>query len=542
MISIRKQRQVKLIVILSSVFSVLLLLTLIFGFYPFGLHKKSMGNVPLPKDSLLYISMKSVNSSVAKITDSIYTYRMSHDEATIDYSLKLKSINTFLNNMSNSENVYLKYFTKYICKRNAGILLWELDKNNINNSEIYFISDLGKLHSILLNAFLKDGDFDLNDDTYHIGKSNYRNAKINYLNKNGKRFAVFTSFNGLLIFSKDYDHLKKIIDFINSKSSNLSEISILNSSNENYKPDMSLYINKKMYDTLKDKNNYFFDTLKNFDKASSIYAYTKIYKDKALVDLHINYEYGGSDRSILYANTEVKNIQRYLSATNTAIYFGFDSEIAGLYPLLFNDIKNMSVSNSVYSKLYTELSSFNQYYSLNNIIKELKGEAGFVYLKQTNDSLEYPALAFEVENDTYIIPLFEEVLINKYGDIKKSEKSYRDHFIYMYSLGNNKNIHYTYKDNVMFVSEYEKAINILIDGFYEKESLSWYLSKEAKNMKNTDYIFNANFAMSENIIKSLNLPFKSWTYPEEIIVGTTVGTNSTHVEAIIYVNLENKLD
>ncbi len=542
MISIRKQRQVKLIVMLSSVFSVLLILTLVFGLYPFGLHKKSMGNVPLPKDSILYISVKSINSSISKITDSMYTYRMSHDEATINYSLKLKSIDTFLNNMSNSENIYLKYFTKYISSRNASILLWELDKNNINNSEIYFISDLGRLHSILLNVFLKDGDFDLNDDTYHIGKSNYRNAKINYLNKNGERFAVFTSFNGLLIFSKDYDHIKKIIDFINSKSSNLSEIPILNSLNENYTPDMSFYINKKMYNTLQDKNNPFFDILKYFDTASSIYAYTKIYKNKALIDLHIDYEYGGSDRSILYSNTEVKNIQRYLSDTNTAIYFGFNSEIAGLYPLLFNDIKTMSVSNSVYNKLYTELSLFNESYSLNRIVKELKGEAGFVYLKETNDNLEYPALAFEVENDAYIVPLFEEILINKYGEIKKSEKSYRDHFVYIYYLGENKNIYYTYKDDVMFVSEYEKAIDILIDGFYEKESLSKYLSKEAKNIKNTDYIFNVDFVMSENIIKSLNLPFKSWTYPEEIIVASTIGTNSTHVEAIIYVNLENKLD
>jgi len=542
MLSIRKQRQIRLFIILSSVFSVLLVLTLIFGFYPFGLHKKSMGNVPVPKDSLLYLSMKSPDSSISKITDSIYAYRMSHDEATIEFSLILRSIDTFLDNMSSSESIYLKYFTKYMRSRNASILFWELDKNNINNSEIYFISDLGRLHSLVLNIFLKEGDFYLAGDTYHIGKSNYRNAKINYLNKNDEMFAVFTAFNGILIFSKDYDHIRKIIDFMNSKSSNLNEVSILNGSNENYMPDMSLYINKKMYDSLQGESNTLFAPLKYFETASSIYAYTKIYKDKALVDLHIEYEYGGSDRAILYSATEAKNIQRYLSATNTALYFGFNSEIASLYPLLFNDIKNMSVSNKVFNKLYYELDRFNTDYSLNKIVKSLRGESAFMYLKQTNENIEYPVIAFEVENDAYIIPFFEETLIKKYGEIEKLEKSYRDHFVYMYFLGNDKNIYYTYKDNIMFVSEYEKSIDVLIDSFYDKDSLSLYLDKEAKNMKNTDYIFTVDFLMSENIIKSLNLPFRSWTYPKEIIIGSTIGTNSTHIEAVIYVNLENRTD
>lgn len=542
MLSIRKQRQIRLFIILLSVFSVLLVLTLVFGFYPFGLHKKSMGDVPVPKDSLLYLSMKSADSSISKIADSIYAYRMSHDEATIEFSLILRSIDTFLDNMSSSDNIYLKYFTKYMRSRNASILFWELDKNNINNSEIYFISDLGRLHSLILNIFLKEGDFDLAGDTYHIGKSNYRNAKINYLNKNDERFAVFTTFNGILIFSKDYNHIRKIIDFMNSKASNLNEVSILNGSNENYMPDMSLYVNKKMYDSLQGESNTLFAPLKYFETSSSIYAYTKIYKDKALVDLYIEYEYGGSDRSILYSATEAKNIQRYLSATATAIYFGFNSEIASLYPLLFNDIKSMSVSNKVYNKLYYELDRFNTYYSLSDIVKELRGESAFMYLKQTNENIEYPAVAFEVENDAHIIPFFEEILIKKYGKIEKSEKSYRDHFVYIYFLGDNRNLYYTYKDNIMFVSEYEKSIDVLIDSFYDKNSLSHYLDKEAKNMKNTDYIFNVDFVMSENIIKSLDLPFRTWTYPKKIIIGSTIGTNSTHIEALIYANLEKRLE
>lgn len=536
MLSIRKQRQIRFTLIVLSTLVVLLALIIIIGFYPFGLHKRNMKNVPIPKDSLLYVSAKSVNDSVSKVIDSIYAYRISHDEAMLEFSSIINLLDTFLDSISNSDNIYLNYLSKYIYSRNIGVLFWALNQNSVNDSEIYFLSDLGRLPSLLLNLFLKEGDFSLANDYYQIRKSNYRNTKINYLNKNDEIFIIFTSFKGLLIVTRDYGHITKMIDFFNSKPSNLTDISIFQGITESYSPDMSLYINKKEYDSLRSEKNTLFDSFNYFKSVSSIYAYSKVYDDRALLDFHIDYEYGASDRAILYSSPGASNIQRYLSSTNTAVYFGLSSEIASLYPILLNDIK--SVNNG--SKVYDGLIRLNRDYSLNNIVKELRGESSFIYLKDTNNNMDYPAIAFEIESDTYIVPLFEDILIKKYGQIEKLEKSYRNNFIYTYVLNNNKNIHYTYKNNIIFASEYGEAIEILIDGFYDKYSLSSYLSKKSRNIKNTDYILILNFPVAENIIKSSDLPFRNWSYPKEIIAGSTIGTNSTHVEIVFYADLENR--
>ena len=74
MVSIKRQRQIKLFLILSIILIVIIFLFIIFGYFPYGLHKKNMSEVRMPKDNIAYISVKSLDKSVLKFSDSIYAY------------------------------------------------------------------------------------------------------------------------------------------------------------------------------------------------------------------------------------------------------------------------------------------------------------------------------------------------------------------------------------------------------------------------------------------------------------------------------------
>ncbi len=298
MLSIKRRRQIKLFFIISVILFILILSSLIVGFFPYGLHKRSMKNVVAPKDSLLYMSVVNSNDSIGKIIDSIYAYRLLHDEAMFDFSLILKNINETVTSMKNNENFYVRTFSEYVYSRGASILFWSVDKNNQNNSEIYFMFDIGILPQFVLNTLMRFNNNILSQSGYKVRKIRYGKKIINSIYKDDKNVVFFTVSNGLLIFSKEYRNMVKIIEYLNSKASNLDEVRILNYAKESYKPDLSLYINKERYKSFDYKGNILFEPLKYIgDNASSVYLFTKLYDDRGIVDIYIDYKYGGSDRA-----------------------------------------------------------------------------------------------------------------------------------------------------------------------------------------------------------------------------------------------------
>ncbi len=542
MLSIRRERQVKLFIILASVFLVLFIATMIIGFFPYGLHKKSMKNVAIPKDALLYMSVENSSESIGKIIESIYAYRISHDQSMFEFSLILKNIDSFVNKMQNDKSFYTRTFSKYVYSRNASILFWSLAENNINDSEIYFIFDIGRLPSLMFNIFMNVDNFNIESDNYKIKRVKYNNIVINSVTKNNNNNVIFfTTFDGLLIFAKEYNHVVKLIEFLKSKASNLNEVEILKKAEEDYKPDMSLYINKKRYDILKGKDNILFTPLKYIgEEASSLYLYTKLHDDRGFVDIYVDYEYGGSDRAILYSLGGITNTPSLLSKEDTVFFLSLKAQLPSLYPLLFNDMKKLSNTNVLALNAYESLQRINNEYILSDMIRELKGEASAILLNDKSLNVNYPIISFEVKNESYLIPFFEESLIKKYGKIDKFERNYKNNFIYLYNIPNSKSLYYTSKNNVLFMSENEKALEILISGFNKKNNISNYIKKNANTIVNSDYLLTFDFANAQNLIKTLDLPFKTWTYPTSVIAGSTVGSNYTHVKILFFANLESK--
>lgn len=537
MVSIRRRRQIRVLIIFSLILTVIISAILIAGFFPFGLHKRAMKDVAMPKDAIMYMSVESLNSSVMKIINSIYAYRISHDEAMFEFSLMLKSIESFFDHLSDNPKLSIKYFSKYILKRNASVLFWRYG-SNFNNAEIYFMFDLGKLPAYFFNIFVRQERIVIEDKNYDINRVRYGNAIISSLQNGNEVFAYFMVYKGLFIFSKEYNHLKKMVDFLNSKASNLKDVAALKNVDETYVPDMSLYINKELYDNINGDTNFLFSPLKYFSDASSIYTFIKFYENKGVLDIYIDYKYGASDRYSLYNIGGVTNIQNYLSKDNTIMYFALKSHLAGLYPLMYNDVKN-DKDGKISKMIYDSFNRFNNLYSFSDIIKDINGEVGFTYAANSASGLIYPVMIFEVKNESKLFPLFEMSLVKKYNNVRKTQKSYNNNFIYTYFLSNGNELHYTSKDNIYFISEYEDGIENIIDGFYGKTSLSQYIYREARNITNPDYILTFDFLRGQNIFKELGMPLKTWSYPNSIIAGSTVGSNNTHIQVDFYANLKS---
>ena len=165
MISIKRRRQIKATIIISSILIIILAVGLVIGYYPFGLHQKNMKNINMPKDSIIYISAKSINESISKFTSSVYAYRISHDESMYDFSIMIKTIDAFFYNLKNNSNFFIKQFSKILTSRNASILLWKYN-NSLSNSELLYFFDVGKINTFLANVFF-------NLKTVNIGTVKY---------------------------------------------------------------------------------------------------------------------------------------------------------------------------------------------------------------------------------------------------------------------------------------------------------------------------------------------------------------------------------
>lgn len=527
MVSIKRQRQIKLFFILSIILIIIMILFFVLGYFPYGLHKKDMSEVKIPKDSIAYISVKSLDKSVLKFSDSIYAYRISHDESMYDFSILVRSVDAFANRLKTNDNFFVKMVSGSILKRNAALLLWGYN-GTLENSEIFYMFDIGRLNSFLLNVFFNSDTLTIENNTYNLKKVNYNGNRI-YALDNGTPYFFFTFYKGVLIAAKNYNHIKKIIDFLNSKPSDLGEIALLNRVKSDYNADISFYINKNLFDYNKCEGSLLFAPLKYFDNVYSIYGNIKLNDDNGLCDIFADYEYGGSDRYSLYGLNGNIDIQNYLSKDSTVMYFGLKSYLAGLYPIVYNDLK-LKHDNELSSEIFNLFTKMNYVYSFGSIINDLYGEMAVAYVEAKRSELIYPVIIFNIENDNSLLPKLEIALLNKYPTLNKGERSYNNNFIYSYDLNNGSNVlYYTFIGSIYFASEDEKAIETVIDNSHSSETLESYIKSQTSKDMNADYIFTIQLSKSQDILRNFDIPLRTWSYPNSIIVGSTIGSNYTHI-------------
>ncbi|MEI0549961.1 hypothetical protein R4K89_06560 [Brachyspira intermedia] len=526
MVSIKRQRQIKLFFILSIILIVIISLFIIFGYFPYGLHKKNMSEVKMPKDNIAYVSVKSLDKSVLKFSDSIYAYRISHDESMYDFSILLRKADAFADRLRTNDNFLVKMASKPILRRNAALLFWGYN-GNLDNSEIFYLFDIGRLNSFIFKSFFNSENLTIDNITYEVKKINYNGSRI-YALDNGSPYLFFNFHKGLLIVTKNYNHIKKLIDFLNSDTDGISEVKLLNNVENKYESDISFYVNKQLFDYNKCEGSLLFTPLQFFDNAYSIYGNAKINNDNGLMDIFVDYEYGGSERYSLYGLEGAIDIQNYLPKERTVMYFALKSYLAGLYPIMYNDLK-MDHNNKLYSELYNLFTKMNDVYSFGSIINDLYGEMAVAYIESKRSELIYPVMIFNIENDTALLPKLEVALLEKYPNLIKKERNYNNSYIYSYDLNNGNMFYYTFIDKVYFVSENEKAMETIIDSVYDGESLDTYIKSQISKNINPDYIFTIQLAKSQDILRYFNIPLRTWSYPNSIIIGSTINSNYTHV-------------
>ena len=120
MISIKRRRQIKFLIIFLTILIIIISSILIYGFYSYGLHKKYMNKVKMLKDSVAYISVKNLNGSLLKFSNEI----------------KTPIIFETFNNLKNDSKLNRIIFS-ILTKRNSSILLWQYN-NSFEDSELFY--------------------------------------------------------------------------------------------------------------------------------------------------------------------------------------------------------------------------------------------------------------------------------------------------------------------------------------------------------------------------------------------------------------------
>ena len=267
MISIKRRRQIKFLIIFLTILIIIISSILIYGFYPYGLHKKYMHKVKMPKDSVAYISVKNLNGNLLKLSNE----------------MPIPIIFETLNNLKNDSKLNRIIFS-ILTKRNASILLWQYN-NSFEDSELFYFLDTGKLITFLANKFFhffNIKELNINGTKYRINKINYDNLEF-FIIGNDKPFLYFAFYNGLLIITKNYINLKKIVYFLSSKTNTLKDINILNKISFDYNPDISFYISKNFFDFGNLNIPNYFEILK-FLK-TDIYGNIRFYKTNAKLNI-----------------------------------------------------------------------------------------------------------------------------------------------------------------------------------------------------------------------------------------------------------------
>ena len=88
---------------------------------------------------------------------------------------------------------------------------------------------------------------------------------------------------------------------------------------------------------------------------------------------------------------------------------------------------------------------------------------------------------------------------------------------------------YALNHKLNFASEDEKAIETVIDNSYDQENLASYIKSQISKDMDADYIFTIQLSKSQNILRDFDIPLRTWSYPNSIIVGSTITSNYTHI-------------
>lgn len=268
MISIKRRRQIKFLIISLLILTIITSYIFIYGFYPYGLHKKYMHKIKMPKDSIAYISVKNLNDSLLKFSNEMQT----------------PIISEIFNNFKNDSNLLNRIIFFVLTKRNSSILLWQYN-NNLGDFESFYFLDTGKLITFFANNFfdfLQIKELNINGIKYNVRKINYDDTEF-FIIENDKHVLYLTFYEGLLIITKNYINLKKMIYFLSSKTNTLKDIYILNKISFDYNPDISFYLNKDFFDFKNLNLPYFFDFIKYLKK--DIYGNIKFYEKSAKLNI-----------------------------------------------------------------------------------------------------------------------------------------------------------------------------------------------------------------------------------------------------------------
>ncbi len=539
MISIKRRRQIKRAFITTIICGIFISVALVVGYFPYGLHKKDMSKVKMPKDSIIYMSAKSLDKSLFKFSKSIYAYRVSHDESMYNFSFMIKSIEALFFNLRENSNLLIRMITHSITKRNASILLWNYN-NSLEDSDIYYFFDLGYITTFIANALFRVDEVYLDKVKYNVNIVDYNEYKF-YSLERGNYTSFFVFYDGLLIVAPTYTSLRKIIDFLNSKSSSLGDINILNNAKVNYSPDMSLYINKDYFDYKKISGSILFKPLEYFKDTYSIYANMNLSDNNGNIDIFVNYHMGGSDRVSLY---DIRNdnfrISNYLSKENTVFYVALKSYLSGLYPILYNDLINNN-SSVLRRKLLNLFFIMNHKYSFLSIISDLYGDFAIAYIESQKNKLIYPVVIFDIRNGENLLIKLETELTKKYPTLRKDEKGYNNNFIYSYVLPDNSRLFYAFINGIYFFSESEAAVQTLIDNSYDSESLTQYINKKVERNYKPNYLLTLNLSKAHSMLRELNIPLRVYSYPNDIIYSSTIHKDYTHININFRANF-NSID
>ena len=347
---------------------------------------------------------------------------------------------------------------------------------------------------------------------------------ILWLIKNYDWKIYFSFYNGIIIISKNYSSIKKIIDFFDAEAGSFENISILQNSSLNYNPDISFYINKKSFDDNKCEGSLFFKPIEYFKDVYGIYGNIKLYDDNGRMDIFVDYQYGASDKFELYNLNKKMNIQNYLPYQNTVAYLSLKSYISGLYPIIYNDLKNDN-NTKIKKELLNLFNKMNNKYSFLSIISDLYGEMALAYIESSK--IIYPVMIFNIENYDNILPKLENELLKKYINITKSDKQYNNSYIYSYTFPDGSSLYYTFIDKMYFFSEDSKAIETAINNMSNQKNLNEMIKKI--DNYNPNYIFTIQLEKANSILKYFNVPLRNWSYPNNLVIGSSINSNHTHI-------------
>ena len=124
----------------------------------------------------------------------------------------LESLDAFADKLRTNSSFFVRLASKPILKRNAALLFWGYN-GSLEISEIFYLFDIGKLNSFIFKNFFNPQELTIDDITYEVKKITYNKSKI-YALDNGSPYMFFTFYKGLLITAKNYNHIKKLIDFL----------------------------------------------------------------------------------------------------------------------------------------------------------------------------------------------------------------------------------------------------------------------------------------------------------------------------------------